>query len=505
MRGCTKIVLSSLLAFASLLANNYADEVKPNVLFIAIDDLKPILGCYGNDIVKSPHIDSIAEKGTVFLNNHCQWPVCAPSRTSLLTGLMPEETGVEGFKAMRGILRDVVTLPEHFKNNGYVTAATGKINDPRSVGTLNKKDPTSRTKDGRTKDDIRSWSLPYVPVSSGWKASGKRASAAPDVADAKFKDGMVCKEGISLIKKLAKNDKPFFVGVGFYKPHVPWFSPKKYWDLYDREKFKVEEFQELPRGGSSSLFLNISEVHNRVDTLKSRKDPKSNNKIYPILPKDKQLELIHSYYACISFVDAQIGKLLGALEESGESENTIVILWGDHGYHLGDHGKWAKHSVMEQATRSPLIIYSPHIQHKGNSSSSPTAFLDIYPTLCELAGLSLPSQPLNQKEKSGRNIKGVSLVPIIKGAKERVRGGVLTTRRDCYAIRTDRYRYIETINEGVIVHKDLYDYKNDPQERVNLINEIEYKEVAKKLALEMRNLPESSGCQRLLRAKENLD
>ncbi|VGO22598.1 sulfatase [Pontiella sulfatireligans] len=468
-----------------------------NVLFLAVDDLKPMLGCYGNERVKSPHIDRLADGGTVFLNNHCQWPVCGPSRASIASGLMPEETGVMGFKAMRGKLTNLVTLPEHFRNQGYETAATGKINDPRCVGTLNPKNPTARTKDGRDIDDPASWSIPYVHASGIYNSPTKRSCESPDLPDDQFSDGAVCNEGLALLEQLAQGDKPFFLGIGFYKPHVPWYAPKKYWDLYERTEFPLEEFQELPKGGSLGAWKKGTEVHGYPDTPNAYPSPETGEMVYPRIPDDKQRELIHSYYACVSFIDAQVGRILAKLDELGLADNTIIVLWGDHGYHLGDHGQWGKHTLMEGATRSPLIIKAPQLGEQVPETRSPSGHIDMYRTLCELTRLEVPKQPKSKKAKDGHTVKGVSLVPVMTGEQKSVRKGILT-HKGGYAFRTERYRYIEFVKGGKVLARDLYDYETDPKETVNLADEKKYAAIVKELAQAMRESPEAAGCYELM-------
>lgn len=477
-----------------------AEKSKPlNVLFLAVDDLKPMLGCYGNTLVKSPNIDRLADKGTVFLNNHCQWPVCGPSRASLMTGLMPEETGVMGFKAMRYKLPDAITLPQHFKNNGYETAAVGKLNDPRCVGELDPKNPSSRTINGRATDDVPSWSIPYAhPDGSPYKSPTNRSCEGPDLPDVAFADGAVGEKGLQLLDTLAKGDKPFFLGIGFYKPHVPWYAPEKYWDLYQRKRFTLETFQELPSGGAPGAWKTGTEVHGYHDTPNAYPHPENGKMVYPPIPEDKQRELIHSYYACVSFIDAQVGRILDKLDELGERDNTIIVLWGDHGYHLGDHGQWGKHTLMEGATRSPLIIAAPHVGEQIAETQSPSGHIDMYRTLCELAGLPVPEQPLNNKQTTGRSVKGVSLVPVMTGESAAVRKGV-TTFKGGYAFRTERYRYIEFIKQGKLVSQDLYDYEKDPLETVNLASNKQYANLIAELAKAMRESPEAQGCIELMR------
>lgn len=456
-----------MLLFLGIAGTCLAEQA-PNVLFIAIDDCKPVFGCYGDEFAITPHIDRLAEGGTVFLNNHCQWAVCGPSRASLMTSTMPETSGVMGFKQMRTLLPDVITLPQHFRGNGYETAATGKIFDYRCV------------EGGHKTDDPLSWSIPYDAGYRGklYKAPGKVSVDAPDNDELEHGDRQICDTGIELMTQLSKGDKPFFLGVGFKKPHLPFIAPKAYWDLYDRKDVALAEFTLKPKGGTKAAFDDSSELRGYSDVPDSG----------PIA-EGQQAELIHGYYACVSFIDSLIGRLLENLETLGLAENTIVVIWGDHGFHLGDHGKWAKHTNMEQATRSPLIIYAPSVG-KGAKTTLPSGFIDIYPTLCELAGLDIPEQ-----------VEGRSLVPVLKNPKTSVRNGSMSLMRRSglmgYAYRTERFRYIEWFKQGEIVSRDLYDYQKDPLETVNLAVDERANPLMEKLARQMRE--EGIGCKILLK------
>jgi arylsulfatase A-like enzyme/lysophospholipase L1-like esterase len=465
-----------------------------NVLFIAIDDLKPSLGCYGDTRAITPNIDAFAASGITFRNAHCQWSVCGPSRASLMTGLMPEETGVMGFKKMRGdadqpgsanavIRPNILTIPQHFRYNGYRTAATGKINDPRCVGTLNT-ETGKVADDGKNVDDPPSWGDPvnpnnlpadffsrsaFVRAAGGYIPTGKPSTAATNLPDSAFADGIICEEGLTLLRTMATNDTQFFLGVGFKKPHLAFVAPQQYWDLYDRDGFAVHPFQDHPANEVSFTWNYAAELAGYDDIV----DETS-------IPESKQLELIHGYYACVSFIDAQVGRLLGELQALGLHTNTIVVLWGDHGFHLGDHAEWAKHTNLEQATRVPFIAYSPFTGTPGAKSDSPVTFTDIYPTLCELAGLQVPEQPLEENASpttpaSGRSIKGRSLVGVMNDPGRSVRHGAVNLYRRSnafgYAYRTDRYRYTEWIQGGAVVARELYDYEQDPMETVNLAGE----------------------------------
>ncbi|MFC1467953.1 sulfatase [Verrucomicrobiota bacterium] len=450
------------LAFAAL----GAESSKPNVLFIALDDCKPVFGCYGDKLAQTPNIDRLAERGTLFLNSQCQWAVCGPSRASLMTGMMPETTGVMGFKQMRRLIPDVVTLPQHFRDNGYETAATGKINDPRCV------------EGARESDDPLSWSIPYrLGCVKKYKPQGKPAVDAPDVEDIELEDGQICESGLNLMNELAKGDKPFFLGVGFKKPHLPFIAPKKYWDQYNRDQIEIHPFQEQSKGAVEYTW-NYAKEARRYGGV-----PEDGE-----IPEGVQKELIHGYYACVSFVDAQVGRLLDELNKLGLAENTIVVLWGDHGFHLGDHGEWGKHTNLEQASRVPLIVASPASAVKGVKTTSPAGFIDLYPTLCELAGVSVPEE-----------VQGLSLVPVLNDPAVSVRNGAITMFRRKgavgYAYRTERYRYIEWIRRGEVAARELYDYETDPMETVNLAADERSQGLIKILAEQLRE--EGVGCKKL--------
>lgn len=440
------------------------DSKKPNILFVAVDDLKPMLGCYGDSTAISPNIDRIAGQGTIFLNNHCQYAVCGPSRASLMTSLMPEVTGVIGFKQMRAVIPDVLTLPQHFKNHGYETAATGKINDPRCV------------EGGRKKDDEPSWSIPYCVTnpSGKYKPLTNVSCQGPAFDEESHEDRRICDKGLDLMREMAKGDKPFFLGVGFKKPHLPFIAPKKYWDLYDRKDLKIHPFQKKSKNAVKYTWHDSMELRGYVDI------PAQGN-----IPTEKQLELIHGYYACISFIDAQVGRLLDELKKLGIADNTIIVLWGDHGWHLGDHGLWGKHTNLEQAARSPMIIASPLYGKKNSQTESPTAFLDILPTLCELAALPVPDQ-----------VQGKSLKPILNDPASEVRKGAITLFRRGgaigYAYRNKRYRYIEWVGKTGTVARELYDYDTDPMETVNLAEDKHFKSLVAELASSLRK--EAVGC-----------
>jgi len=467
-----KIILFAAFFVSLFISSLHAQKTQPkNILFIAVDDLKPDLGCYGDTVAISPNIDKLAKEGTVFMNTQCQQAVCGPSRASLLTGWRPDRTQIWD---LHTLIRDknpnIVTLPQYFKQHGYQTAARGKIFDLRSVDKLH---------------DKVSWTYPYEsPNIDRWIGTKEKVpTQCVDLPDEKFIDGKIAQQGIELLEKMAKSDKPFFLAVGFKKPHLPFVAPKRDWDLYDRSKFKLAPFQKHTEGTPEFAFQPSWELRHGYDNIPEN-DP---------LPENMQRELIHGYYACISHADRQVGKLLDKLDELGLRENTIIVLWGDHGWHLGDHLMWCKHTNFEQATRAPLIFSAPQI--KGNNKTfSPTEFIDIFPTLCELTGLSIPE-----------NLDGKSLVKLMKEPGGKIKDYAVSQFHrkngkqllEGYTLRTENYRYTvwvpvkvrkgKKFDESKVVAAELYDYIHDPLETVNHFNQPEYAEVQKLLQMYMKD------------------
>jgi len=454
--------------------NEPANPAARNILFLAVDDLKPTLGCYGDRLAKTPNIDAIAARGIVFDNAHCQWPVCGPSRASLMTSLRPEASGVMNLKtSMRAKNPAVVSLPQHFAQHGFITAGCGKIYDPRCV-------------DDKKTNDAPSWTVPFrhYKLSAVTEPDGKsRAARAPDVADEATADGQIRVAGIKLMRELAaKPEQPFFLAVGFKKPHLAFVAPKRYWDLYDRADFERGLRARSIKGGSGYCLHDSEELRSYGGV--PQEGP---------IPAAFEAELRHGYYACTSFIDAQIGLLLNELDALNLAGNTAIVLWGDHGFHLGDHGIWGKHTPLEGSTRSPLIFAGPKggAMPVGMRSDAPVEFTDIYPTLSELAGLPLPT-----------DIHGRSLLPVWRGESESVRGGAfsLFSRKGAfgYSFRTRQHRYIEWVNKfGETVARDLFDYDADPSESKSLAGDPAQAELMKRLAKMMRS--EADGCDRLMK------
>lgn len=438
---------------------------KPNVLFICVDDLKPLIGCYGDKIAKSPNLDRLAARGMIFDRAYCNQAVCSPSRNTLLTGYRPQTLGIYDLSTnFRKAMPDAITLPQLFKSQGYRTQAMGKI---FHVG------------HGNT-EDARSWSVPHFQAKSiGYALKENNAEISredalfankspanlprgaayenADVKDNVYGDGKIADEVIVRLRAAKeKSGEPFFIAVGFLKPHLPFCAPKKYWDMYNAADLKLAEFREPPIGAPSYAPQFGGELRNYKDIPGKG-----------ALPDDLQRTLIHGYYACVSYMDAQLGRVLDELERTGQDKNTIIMLWGDHGWHLGDHGMWCKHTNYEQAARIPLIMSVPGVTKAGTRTSAFVETVDIYPTFCELAGIEPP-----------KNIDGKSFASVLKDGTKSTRDSIIHVYprggRLGRAIRTERYRLVEWKKPGDSAETaefELYDYESDPLETKNLASE----------------------------------
>ncbi len=416
---------------------------KLNVLFIMSDDLNCDLGCYGHPQVKSPNIDRLAKRGLRFERTHCQFPLCGPSRASIMCGLYPDQTLVQHNAIyVRQRVPNVQTMPQMFRNHGYTAMRIGKIYHygvPGSIGTDGHDDPDSWNKvvnpRGRDKDD-ESLVFTMRPGQYG----GTLSWLAADGTDEEQTDGIGATAAVKRLEQFAAEKTPFFLGVGFYRPHTPYVSPKKYFDMYPREKIVVPS---VPEGYMDTLPQPARE------TLTRKKEQVD-------LPDETVRRAIQAYYASITFMDAQVGRVLDALEKTGLDKNTIVLFTSDHGYHMGEHAYYQKMTLFENATRVPLIISAPGMKTAGQSTSALAESLDFYPTLAEACELTPPSI-----------LSGVSLASLFDDATATPRTSVLTQHQEGYSLRTDRYRYTEWGADG----KDgaeLYDHASDPAEMTNL-------------------------------------
>lgn len=451
---CAAATLLSASAFAQRQSRPAATAKKRmNVLFIAADDLNNALGTYGHKVVKSPNIDRLAARGVRFDRAYNQFPLCSPSRVSLLTGLRPDRTRVFDLQTdFRSHLPDVVTLPQLFKNQGYFSARVGKIfhyGVPGQIGTSGLDDPASWNQfvnpRGRDKDDESK----VINLTTQRGLGSAMSYLVADGADEEQTDGKVATEAIRLLEE--NRDKPFFLGVGFYRPHTPYVAPKKYFDMYPAERIKLPE------------------------TVPGDRDDVPQPAFFTNPPNfglnDEQLrEVTRGYYAAITFMDAQVGRVLDALDRLGLAENTIVVLWGDHGYHLGEHGAWMKQSLFEESARAPLIVAAPGTKARGKGSERLVEFIDIYPTLAEVCGLSAPPHLQGKSfrpllDDPARAWKRAAYTQVARGPQ----GGKFMGR----SVRTERWRYTEWDEgrRGV----ELYDHRADAREYRNLADDPRHK------------------------------
>lgn len=481
--GLTTITF--LLAASACPNNAPAADKKRNVLFIAVDDLRPQIGCYGDPIAKTPNIDRLARAGTVFNRAYCQQAVCSPSRTSLLTGRRPDTTRIYDLQThFRLHLPDVVTLPQHFKNNGYHTQGFSKIyhgglddpaswsvphwqpkapsyGKPQTLAALEKQREKMKTEGKQTANKMLKKDPKTGTVLKRSRPKHRVRGPAwedPDVADNKLPDGQTADKAIQTLRTI--KDKPFFLAVGFIKPHLPFVAPKRYFDLHPPDKFTLPDNPFPPKDVPEIALTTWGELRAYSDIPK--KGP---------LPDEKALELIRAYYAASSYIDAQIGRILDELDVLDLRKNTVIVLWGDHGWQLGEHGLWCKHTNFELATRAPLIFSAPNQKNPGARTDALAEFVDIYPTLCEFCGLPLPN-----------GLEGSSLAPVMQDPNRPWKKAAFSQyprgKIKGYSVRTDRYRYTEWAEPGKEpVGIELYDHKRDPNENVNIAGHPENKQL----------------------------
>lgn len=449
-----------------------------NVLFIAVDDLRPELGCYGAAHMKTPHLDRLASQGMTFERAYCQVAVCNPSRSSVLSGTRPDTTGVlDNQHFMRPNMPDVISLPQHFKNHGYTSLSLGKIfhHSEREPG-----------------DDPQSWSEPAWYHGEPYKhwftqesldyvkrlkvlpkeKQPKQLRAAPfeaaDEPDASYPDAQTAAKAIETLQRLKAEAKPFFLGVGFVKPHLPFTCPQKYWDLYPEASIQLAANAQRPKGAPEPAF------HNNYE-LRSYGTVPENGPISDAMA----LKLIRGYRACVSFMDAQLGRVLAELDRLGLRENTLIVLWGDHGYHLGENGVFTKMTNFEHGTRVPLLVSHPGMTTAGQRSKALVELVDLYPTLAQLCDLPLP-----------KHLEGISFAPLLDNPdqpwKKAAFSQYLRPGKPPImgrSLRTDRWRYTEWRDlKGKASGVELYDELNDPQESANLASDPAHAATVKQLS-----------------------
>ncbi len=442
-----------LMIAAAINVFSAAAEKRPNILMIAVDDLRPELNLFGERGMVTPNVDRLAETGTVFQRAYCQFAVCGPSRASLMSGLRPNRERFVIDRRQPDVDTDApgtLTLSKYLKQNGYVTQSLGKIYHSRN-------------------DDLDGWSVP--PWRGPWlhnhynlpeneairKKNGRYGPAfeCADVPDEAYPDGLMAAEAVRRIEAAANEEQPFFIAVGFWRPHLPFNAPKKYWDLYPDVELADNPF--APKDVPAIAMHDSPEVrgYEGIPT--------------PITDMDDELarSLIRGYRACVSYSDANIGRLLDALERSGQADNTIIVLWGDHGWQLGENALWGKESNFERSLRTTLMAVDPRVSKGGEETEALVELVDIYPTLCELAGLPVPE-----------HVEGTSFAPLLSDSSRVWKKAVFSCfvrpdrNKAGMSVRDDRWRYTEwRDNDGAFKGHTLFDLRNDPQENVNLAND----------------------------------
>lgn len=453
-----RATLISLCCFCASVAQA---QQKKNVLFIMVDDLRPELGCYGSEQAITPHIDRLGARSVVYQHAYCNVPVSGASRASLLTGVYPDfskKRFVDAETYSQQDLPGVVTLPQAFKNNGYYTVSLGKV--------FHNYD-----------DRVDSWSeSPWIvsPAGGDWAVYNKwnvwkndipldqlhpKSHRGPyyeaaDVPDSCYEDNQIARKAVLELGKLKEQQQPFFLAVGFRKPHLPFIAPKKYWDLYRREDIKMASnrfrSEDLPRQVQSSRELY---QYTHTDSTST---------------EDFHREARHAYYACVSFIDAQIGIVLNELERLQLSDQTIVVLLGDNGWHLGEHDFWGKHTLMRQSTETPLLVSLPGGAH--GVSQSIVEFVDLYPSLCDACNISRPT-----------HLQGKSFLPTLKDLKKKHRDYAFIQWGKGVNLVTPEYSYAQWYdNSQKVAGEMLFDYRNDPQENKNVVREKNYEQLIKR-------------------------
>ncbi len=470
-----------------------------NVVFIAVDDLRPELPCYGNPAVKAPNIERLARRSLVFERAYCQSAVCGPSRASLLTGLRPDTTRVWGNRAhFRDALPDAVSIPQCFRQTGYRTEAYGKVLHGKMADPPSWSVPVwpeggrqagmqyvdeERLAAMRAEAPGREWEGRDIPTLEWTKRS---SSQAPDVPDNALQDGQVADRAVQALRR--SHREPFFLAVGFQKPHLPFTAPRRYFDLYDPNAIKLAKDPVRPAGAPELAFTRSNELRGYTDIPDEGR-----------IPEAKARELIHGYYAATSYMDAQVGRVLDAVRAQGLEDSTVVLLFGDHGWHLGEQGQWAKTTNLELDARAPLLLHVPGMQARGAATDRIVEFVDFFPTLCDACGIEPPE-----------GLEGVSMVPLLDDPGRPWKRAAFTqiprpylADQDWtymgYSMRTAGCRYTEWVDrKGDVAARELYDLEAAPLETVNLADRDEHRAQVLRLASQLRagwrgSLPPSQG------------
>ena len=445
-----------------------APAKRPNVLFLISDDLNNLLGCYGDKLAKTPNIDKLAARGVRFERAYCAFPLCGPSRNALLTGLYPNSTGILlNGQIFRQTIPSQQSMPQVFRNTGYFAGRIGKLyhyNVPNSIGTNGHDDPGSWELELNPAGVDRLEEQPRIFTLTPGQFGGTLSWYASPKSDSHHTDAIMADDAEWVLERCAKqNDRPFFLGVGFFRPHTPYVAPKPYFDLHPEKEMPVvqgvqEDQADIPPAGLASY--------------KKEQDK---------LTDDLRRQCRQAYNASISFMDAQVGRVVAALDRLGLADNTIIVFTSDHGYHMGEHGLWQKMSLFEESSRVPLLIVAPGVATKGGVAAAPVSHVDLFPTLTELCGVKPPA-----------NVQGQSLVPLLKDPSATGRGWAITQvsrgggakQFFGYSLRTPRWRYTEW-DEGA-KGRELYDHDADPREITNMANDPAHAKTVDDLSHQLR-------------------
>ena len=462
--GRNLIHLLLFLVMLTSLKSVIAKEERPNVLFIAVDDLRPELNCYGKKHILSPNIDRLAKSGLLFERAYCMVPTCGASRASMMTGIRPARRRfVNHLTRADQDAPGMTTMNTHFKKNGYYTLSLGKIFHHPKDNAQGWSEPAWRPKISSPYQQPENQKRHREQQKLKKKKRGPAWESA-DVPDNAYGDGLLAEHAIANLKQLSKKKQPFFMAVGFFKPHLPFVAPQKYWDIYNHQKIQVPENYHIPKLAPKESIHHFGELRAYAGIPAKGK-----------VSNETARNLIHGYYACVSYTDAQIGKLLDELERLDLAKNTIVVLWGDHGWNLGDHTMWCKHSCYESSMHIPFIVRSPGIQG-GNRTSGLTESIDLYPSLCELAGLPKPE-----------HLQGRSFVPLLHNPKLAWNSASVGRYRNGDTIRTSKFRFsLYSTPNGKEVSRMLYHQIDDPHENENIVNRKTLNETVLKLSKQLQ-------------------
>ncbi|MEP2280950.1 sulfatase [Maribacter sp.] len=505
----SQLILLTFFTICSCYAQNNI-KTKPNILFISVDDLRPALGVYDDTVAITPNIDRLAGEGMTFRQTFSQVAVCAPSRASLMTGLRPDSTRVWHLgDKFREIYPSTVTMPQHFAKNGYHTVNLGKIFHNYMPDSISWNEPDLRPSQYLQKDWLkrdgetfyidaevnksqavkRDSLLKLKPVryADGWNTGP--AWEAADVHDTLYYDGAQTELAKRTLTRLANSEAPFYMGLGFFRPHLPFTAPKKYWDLYDAKDIPLAANPNVAKNAPGHTMNSMYELRH-YDGFNDIGHPQSDFK----MNEERSRTLKHGYYASVSYVDALVGSLIAHLKEIGLYDNTVIILWGDHGWKLGDHNSWGKMTNYNIDLQVPMIIRYPNQENRGAQTFEITELVDMFPSLCEIAGIEVPSY-----------MQGTSFLPLIKDPKRSWKSAAFSqfhrrpkvsadgNRYMGYSINTKEYHYIEwytwdpkTGTKGELTGKELFDRINDPHETVNIAGNKELSEVTITLSKQLK-------------------